>query len=163
MPLLRVIVNQRAIAMKGHSTFIKSCYQIIYCPVQDNIGVEVSYPSSETHHQIVLCLKEEVGVDGMPPRQQKEHVESISSYGFANIQAWYNLSYTVVSADVLQLQYESYGKYPFFSSSTIFSSGPVSKLVLYITETHTIPSLVTFRQDLSNYAKMPHSGQWGYL
>ena len=65
----------------------------------------------------------------MPPRKQKEHVESISSYGFSNIQASYNLSYTVVSANVLQLQYESLGKYSFFSSS-IFSSCSVYKLDL---------------------------------
>ena len=49
-----------------------------------------------------FCRDNERRGCGMPPQQQKEHMESISSYGFTNIQAWYNLSYTVVSADVLQ-------------------------------------------------------------
>ena len=91
---------------------------------------------------------------------KKEHVESISSYGFANIQAWYNLSYTVVSADVLQLQYDLLINIPFSlpqQSSPVVLYPSSSRVICHRDSNDTAPG--TFRQDLSNHAKMPHLGQ----
>ena len=57
-------------------------------------------------------------------------------YQWFSFQAWYNLSYTVVSADVLQLQYESLGKYFFsFLNNLLQESCTQARLLLCVTKT----------------------------
>ena len=87
-------------------------------------------------------MKEEVGRwYASPATERKEHVESIS----------------LVEGGQPSFYTENIS----FSSSTIFSSSPTPKLI----SCHVSPRLKIlsdsgpFRQDLYNYAKMPHPGQ----
>ena len=60
-------------------------------------------------------------------------------YQWFSVQDWYNLSYTVVSADVLQLQYESLGNYSFsFINNFLQQSCTWARLLSCITKTQTL-------------------------
>ena len=115
-----------------------------------------------------LCMWRSGGVDGMLPRQQKEHVESISSYGFAILYIIYIILYIIYIIFYIQ----SCLPMCFSCSTNPLVNIPFSlprqssPVVLYPISSHVVcrrdsndTASGAFRQDLSNHAKMLPLGQ----